>query len=239
MGIEPPSPYKGFPYVTVGLIVLNVLIFLITTLIFSSIPFVLEENSITQELIFYPSDFFAGKNWYSLFTSQFLHGGVLHIISNMYFLLIFGDDMEFCFGRPGFIIFYLFSGVIAGMFFAVMELLYAVLVFPTNIDAILNIGAVGASGALFGVMAGYGFSFPNRRLKLVPGSSKTIKAKNFVLFYVALEIIYTVAGLLGLIEGDTTAHAAHIGGFLGGLAFTYLFKFLNNKRYTQIKNLEI
>ncbi|MHA1269687.1 MAG: rhomboid family intramembrane serine protease [Candidatus Helarchaeota archaeon] len=240
MVIEPPNPNKKFPILTISLIMANVIIYLITTLAASAYPFYLDEsNPYVRQFIFYPSEFFALKNWYTLFTSQFLHGDPIHIISNMYFLFVFGDDMEHCLGKPAYIIFYLFSGVIAGMFFSVMQLFLAVLTSPTNLNAVLSIGAVGASGALFGVMAGYGFSFPDRPLRM-PGYKGSIKAKYFVLMYVLIEVIMTVYALIpGLSTGDSVAHAAHIGGFLGGLAFTYLYKIFNKKRYTQIKNLVI
>lgn len=237
MGIEPPNPNKKFPYLTIALIMINVVVYLVTTMVFSSVWFYLDEgNAVVNELIFYPSEFFALKDWYTLITSQFLHGDPIHIISNMYFLFVFGDDMEHCLGKPAYIIFYLFSGVIAGMFFSVFQLLLAVIASPTNLSLILDIGAVGASGALFGVMAGYGFSFPDRPLRF-PGFKGTMKAKYFVLFYVGMEVVLTI---LGLFQGmDSVAHAAHVGGFLGGLIFTYLFKIFNNKRYAQIKNMEI
>ena len=238
MVIEPPNPNKKFPYLTIGLIMANTIIYLITTLIFSNTMFYLEENAITNLYIFRPSEFFSFQNWYTLFTSQFMHGDPIHIISNMYFLFVFGDDMEQCLGKPAYIIFYLFSGVIAGMFFAVMQLLLAVLTSPLDLGLVLSIGAVGASGSLFGVMAGYGFSFPDRPLRM-PGYKNAIKAKYFVLSYVAFEAIFTALALLGVYGGDSVAHAAHIGGFLGGMAFVYLYKFFNTKRFKKIKNLEI
>ncbi|MHA1230463.1 MAG: rhomboid family intramembrane serine protease [Candidatus Helarchaeota archaeon] len=240
MAEEPKTIGRKFPILTVTIIMINVVVYLITTLIFSTNAFYLDDaNPYIQALIFYPSEFFQMKHWYTLFTSQFLHADPIHIISNMYFVLIFFDDLEYAFGKLTALVFYLFSGVIAGMFFAVMQLLFAVLFSPTNLNAVLSIGAVGASGAIFGVLAGYGFSFPNRLLR-IPGFTKPIKAKYFVLFYVMLEVIYTVSALVpGLAPGDSVAHAAHVGGFLGGLAFTYLYKIFNSKRYIKIKTLQI
>ncbi|MHA1311212.1 MAG: rhomboid family intramembrane serine protease [Candidatus Helarchaeota archaeon] len=240
MVIEPPNPNKKFPILTIIIIMTNVIIYLITTLIFSSSPFYLDEtNPVVNSMIFYPSDFFALNRWYTLYTSQFLHNDPLHIISNMFFVFVFFDDMENAFGKIPALIFYLFSGVIAGMTFALFQLFMAVIYSPTNLYAILSIGAVGASGAIFGVLAGYGFSFPDRPLRII-GYKGTIKAKYFVLFYIALEIIYTLIALVpGLSSGDSVAHAAHLGGFIGGLLFTYLFKIFNKKQYIRIKSLEV
>jgi membrane associated rhomboid family serine protease len=156
--------------------------------------------------------------WVTVFTSMFMHGGILHIAFNMLFLWIFGNNVEDSMGRPRFLLFYLAAGIVAA---------YAQALLDTNATA----PAIGASGAVAGVLGGYLLLYPHARvLTLI-----------FIVFFVTLiEVPATV--MLGLwfvlqfvpaigqlatpevsASGGGVAYFAHIGGFVFGLAAIKLF----------------
>ena len=156
--------------------------------------------------------------WETVFTSMFMHGGILHIAFNMLFLWIFGNNIEDSMGRPRFLLFYLAAGIVAA---------YAQALLDTNATE----PAIGASGAIAGVLGGYLLLYPRARvLTLV-----------FIIFFVTLIEIPAVImlgiwfllqflpaiGQLATPDVSTTgggiAYFAHIGGFLFGLAAIKLF----------------
>jgi membrane associated rhomboid family serine protease len=211
MVIEEPRPKKLVPFVTYGLILANVVIFIITLALTST-----DGGFSIGDLSgwwFEPAKMFQGQELYTLLTAAFLHANWVHLLSNMYFLWIFGDDCEDIMGHVTYLVFYLFAAVFASFFFALVT---AVVVSLTS-STLLGISCVGASGAIFGVMAGYAVFLPNRTL-LIPGYGR-MTAKVYIIFYAIMEIIYTVVGYQ-----DPTAHAAHVGGFLAGIFFAYIFK---------------
>ena len=154
--------------------------------------------------------------WATVFTSMFMHGGILHIAFNMLFLWIFGNNVEDSMGRPRFLIFYLLAGVVAAYTQAILS-------------ASSTLPAIGASGAIAGVLGGYLLLFPRARvLTLI-----------FIIFFVTLLEIPAVIMLgiwfvlqflpaLGQVSthatgGGGVAYWAHVGGFAFGLAAIKLF----------------
>jgi membrane associated rhomboid family serine protease len=156
--------------------------------------------------------------WVTIFTSMFMHGGILHIAFNMLFLWIFGNNVEDSMGRGRFVLFYLLAGIVAA---------YAQALLDTN----ATLPAIGASGAIAGVLGGYLLLYPHARvLTLV-----------FIIFFVTLIEIPAVImlgiwfvlqflpaiGQLATPDVSTTgggvAYFAHIGGFVFGLAGIKLF----------------
>jgi membrane associated rhomboid family serine protease len=146
----------------------------------------------------------------TLFTSMFLHGGLLHIASNMLYLFIFGDNVEDKLGHGRFLIFYLACGVIAGITHIV-------------VNANSPVPSIGASGAIAGVLAAYLRLFPHAQVRtllfigpfiLVP----RIAAAFLILFWFATQFFSGVTSL-GATTQETSGVAvwAHIGGFIGGL----------------------
>ncbi|MFX1293763.1 MAG: rhomboid family intramembrane serine protease [Promethearchaeota archaeon] len=166
---------------------------------------------------------FAGQNLHTLITAAFLHGNWIHLISNMYFLWVFGDDAEDMFGRTTFIVFYLSCAIFANVFFALITAVAAAIIDPL----LIAIPCVGASGAIFGVMAAYAIFFPNRTI-VVPGYGR-IKAKYYIAIYAIFETIYMIS------IGDNVAHAAHVGGFLAGVFFAFAFKKLFKTKFQTAK----
>lgn len=210
MVIEEPRPKKRIPFITYGLIIANVIIFIATLG-----P---DGNNIRDMWgwWFVADEFFRGQNLHTLITAAFLHGNWVHLISNMYFLWIFGDDAEDTMGWVTFLIFYLFCAIVASAFFALVTAAFN----PAGIYQ----PCVGASGAIFGVLAAYAIFFPNRTL-LIPGWGR-VTAKYYIAIYAVFEIIYTFVDPTGY-----TAHSAHVGGFLAGIFFTFAFKKLFQEQY--------
>lgn len=146
-------------------------------------------------------------NFHTLVTHMFLHGSWLHILSNMLFLWIFGDNIENALGRVRFVIFYLLCGFVA----AGAQML-------SDLDSIAAL--LGASGAVSGVLGAYIILHPRSRLKVLLFFFLPIElpAIVFLGFYFVIQLV----GVFGPV--GTTAYWAHIGGFLAGLALVRLMK---------------
>ena len=150
----------------------------------------------------------------TLFTSMFLHGGWFHILGNMWFLWVFGDNIEDVMGPFRFIVFYLLCGLAAAFAQIVSD--------PGS-----AVPMVGASGAIGGVMGAYALLYPRARVQtlLILGFHiTTIGVPAFVMlgYWFLLQILGGLPAL-GSSEGGV-AFWAHIGGFVAGLALIHLFK---------------
>ena len=149
-------------------------------------------------------------SWVTPFTSMFLHGGLLHLGSNMLFLHIFGDNVEDVLGRGRFVLFYLLCGLGA--------VVGQILVDPTSM-----VPMIGASGAISGVLAGYVTLFPHARVvTLIPIfifiHFMEVPAGIFIVLWFALQLVQGYLSLGMIAEGaGGVAWFAHIGGFLAGL----------------------
>ncbi len=150
---------------------------------------------------------------YRLVTSMFLHGGFLHLFLNMFALFIFGPDVERVLGRTKYLILYFGSGLAADYFHAYFILSF----FP--IKSLLMTPSIGASGAIFGVMAAYAVLFPFRRLMIFIGFPIIAPAVVAVFIMAALQFLYAL-----FTPFSEVAYAAHIGGFLTGLLLTLIYK---------------
>jgi membrane associated rhomboid family serine protease len=155
--------------------------------------------------------------WVTLFTSMFMHGGILHLAGNMLFLWIFGNNIEDSMGRVRFLLFYLLAGLIA---------VYA----QSLLDTGATVPTIGASGAVAGVLGGYALLYPQARvLSLI-----------FIVFFVTLIEVpaFVILGIWFVLQfipaiGQTAipdiageggvAYWAHLGGFVFGLAAIKLF----------------
>jgi membrane associated rhomboid family serine protease len=153
--------------------------------------------------------------YYSFVTSMFLHGGWMHLIGNMLYLWIFGNNVEDAMGPLRFTAFYLLTGIAA----AVAQIL---------IDPASPVPMVGASGAIAGVLGGYLVLYPRARvLALVPLGFFTqvteVPAILFLPIWFLLQLLYGVASLGVQTQGGGVAFWAHIGGFVAGLILVRLF----------------
>ncbi|MHC0054387.1 rhomboid family intramembrane serine protease [Actibacterium sp. D379-3] len=202
--IRDHNPSSRTPYVTYGLIAVNVLVFLSYWPLFAE-PARLERFFYDWALI--PAAVSDGVLLHGFLTSMFLHGGLMHLAGNMLFLWIFGDNLEDELGHAPFLGFYLTSGVAAG--------LAQYLAAPDSIAPM-----VGASGAIAGVMGGYMLMFPRARVDVL---------FIFIIFFrifalpawIILGVWFTIQLFSGAsmpMDGGGVAYLAHAGGFVAGLA---------------------
>ncbi len=221
--IRDDNPTRTFPFVTVFLILANVAVFVYQwTLGQGAEAFIYRLGAIPweithfQELPQIPAEYRSGfPNMLTLLTSMFLHGGLFHLLGNMLYLWIFGDNVEAIMGRIRFFLFYILCGVAAS--------LSHVLIAPAS-----NVPMVGASGAISGVLGAYFLRFPRARVHVLIFLFifiKTIRIPAlFVLgFWFVLQVLNGM-GSLGPSGENSVAWFAHIGGFLAGLVLVLLFE---------------
>lgn len=209
-------PSTKRPVVMITFIIINAVVY------FYEIT--LEKNNLQYFLISYgaiPKLILSGQNLYTLITSMFLHGGFWHILGNMVYLWVFGDNIENAFGHIRFFFFYLFSGL--------MGSLLHILTSTTS-----QIPMVGASGAISGILGAYFILYPNARiLTLVPIfyfiRVLFLPAYLFLGFWILLQFFSGFASL-PLKDGGGVAWFAHIGGFLTGVIFALFIRKRIKKR---------
>lgn len=177
--------------VTIGLIFLNTLLFLFT---FSKIDFFIEKFGLI------PQNIFNLSQPQTILTSMFLHGSFWHLLGNMWFLWVFGNNLEAAMGRFRYLIFYLLCGVFAAILYSIFT--------PSKITPI-----IGASGAISGVLGGYFILFPSHKIKsLVPIffflTIISVPAIVFLVIWVLYQVFLPEAGV---------ATGAHLIGFLAGI----------------------
>jgi membrane associated rhomboid family serine protease len=163
-------------------------------------------NQLIQNYGLVPAEVMKGENLVSLVTSMFLHADILHVGLNMFFLLVSGDAVERDLGNFRFLGLYLACGIIAGLF-------------HSYLNSASTIPTIGASGAIFGVLAAFAILFPFRwLLKLFGFIPIPMPAIIFVFITILTETTYVSSGIL-----ENVAHTAHVGGFLAGVFLTLLF----------------
>jgi membrane associated rhomboid family serine protease len=146
-----------------------------------------------------------------LFTSMFLHSGIAHILGNMLFLWIFGDNVEDFFGHIGYLAFYLFCGIASGLIHVAFNLHSP-------------IPAVGASGAISGVMGAYMLLYPRTKvLTLVLIFLVPLPAFIILGYWFFIQFVEGLSSV-GAMSGGGVAWWAHIGGFLTGFLITLLVR---------------
>lgn len=147
------------------------------------------------------------KIW-QLFSYMFLHGNLLHLLFNLLALWMFGGELEQKWGKKIFLKYYIFCGIGAGFFIAVMNFI----VFNYYGYAPVTIGA---SGAIYGILLAYGIQWPNREVLLY--FLFPIKIKYLVIGFGLMEFLGTIASATG--TGGAVSHIGHIGGVISGLIY--------------------
>ena len=210
------NPSGTFPAVTLAVIVACTAAFLYELSLGEGLNRFLMEFALVPGQVSYGLQ--TGEHWRGIvppfFTSMFLHGGWLHLIGNMWFLWIFGDNVEDALGSFRFVFFYLACGLAAGFTHFILGPSSAV---PT----------IGASGAIAGVLGGYLVLYPGARvLTLVPlGFFMRIMELPAALMIGLWFLIQFASGLLTQgMEGGGVAWWAHVGGFIAGLALVKLLR---------------
>ena len=211
------DPTRALPVATIGIVVLNVLVFLFE----ASLPEA-RFNALVNAWSLVPCEFtnqcqaYPGTPspfWLTLFSSMFLHAGWDHILGNMVFLVVFGMHVERAMGARRYVLFYLVCGMAA----SAAEILTS---------AGSNVPGLGASGAIAGVLAAYLVLYPGSRVRsLIPlGLSyrvASIPAWVFIGFWFLLQLADGAMSLSDASGG--VAYSAHVGGFIAGLLLVRLF----------------
>jgi membrane associated rhomboid family serine protease len=193
------------PVVTYALIAANVLFFLVE---------LSSGDSFIQRWAFVPSRFLANPagDFATIFTSMFMHAGWVHLLGNMLYLWIFGDNVEDRLGHALFFVFYILCGIGAT---------FAQLMFSLG----SNIPNLGASGAIAGVLGAYLLMFPGRRVNVLLGRVVTPMSALVVIgFWIILQIFSQIGAFTASsqTEGGGVAYMAHIGGFVTGLVLAFV-----------------
>jgi membrane associated rhomboid family serine protease len=212
------SDRRFAPFINYLLIAINILVFVFLqgmggnekfTYAFSTVPAEILTGKDIATGVLEPTPV---PVYFTLITSMFMHGGWAHLLGNMLFLWVFGDNIENRIGHMRYLIFYLVCGIIASLSH----------VFVSGSDSLTP--SLGASGAISGVLGGYLLLFPSRRVRVIMGYGvSTVPA------FVALGIwiVFQVISQMGVLGGDQggggVAYAAHIGGFIAGLLLIKLF----------------
>lgn len=208
-------PYKDdnprilIPYVTYGIIAINILVFVIQFNM--GISSQMAEENFIYSFGFIPANF----SFITIFTSMFLHGGFSHIMGNMWFLWVFGDNVEGVLGHAKYALFYILCGVAA----TISQLL---------INPASTIPMVGASGAIAGVLGMYMIRFPKANVHvfafiIIFFTTFRIPAL-FVLGFWFFNQLTNGLGSLGFNTTGGVAWFAHIGGFIAGIMLNQAFK---------------
>jgi len=202
------NPTRTFPFITIGLIAFNILVFLGQI----ASPSGMEKISLSYGAI--PQYILTFENVQPLhpvltiFSAMFMHGGILHLAGNMLYLWIFGNNIEDKLGHVRFLVFYIFCGIVSAYAHAITE--------PHSL-----IPMIGASGAISGILGAYLLLFPRAGVYTLIFLGFFIQIVKIPAFVVIgfWAIIQFINGLLstGLIKEGGVAWFAHIGGFLTGL----------------------
>lgn len=202
----------GRPYVTYLLIAINAIIFLAEVIVTANFSDRAATNALLQTYGAIPYKVLGG-DIFSVISSMFLHGGIAHLIGNMLFLFVFGDNIEDKFGRIKYVLIYIAWGIAA----AYAHSFYAVSTGGGEIPAI------GASGAVSGVLGAYLVLFPRAKIFTIIAAffitTVRIPAIAYIPFWFVMQVIL---GLLNPLGG--VAYFAHIGGFLAGVLTGYVLK---------------
>jgi membrane associated rhomboid family serine protease len=236
--LKDDNPIQITPIVTWVLIAINVMVFLYQLMLgpqsgrlfvfqYGAIPAVVfGDQTLPEAIAIIPAGL-------SIFTSMFLHGGWMHLIGNMWFLWIFGNNIEDAMGSLKFLVFYLICGCLAAFSHIV-----------TNVESVVPM--IGASGAISGVLGAYLLLYPRARV--------------YTLIFLGIfsRLLYLPAGIIlgywfliqvlsnsfsGNQSGGGVAFGAHVGGFLAGILLVGLFKkrdvrFFNPPRHQSVANYD-
>ncbi len=228
------SGRRTTPFVTWALIAANVFVFVFLqgfgtnerfTLAYATVPYeILTGRDVAQSI---PIQDEYGRTrgsidlqptpipvFLTLLTSMFMHGGLAHLLGNMLYLHVFGDNVEDDLGHGRFLVFYLICGILAGL---------AHVLTTAALKSGVLLPSLGASGAISGVLAGYVVLFPRQRVRVLWFFS-LIDVPAFV--SIGIWFVFQLVSGLGMLGGGSSgvAYGAHVGGFLAGLILVRLFR---------------
>jgi membrane associated rhomboid family serine protease len=193
------------PLVTYALIALNMLFFFLE---------LSGGDAFIAQWAFVPRRFLAnpGGDFLTIFTSMFMHAGWAHLLGNMLYLWIFGDNVEDRFGHIKFTLFYLLCGIAAT---------FAQLAFSSG----SNVPNLGASGAIAGVLGAYILMFPQGKVRVLQGQQVIqVPALIVIGLWIVLQLFSGIGSITSAAQEGGVAYMAHIGGFVAGFVLTLLFR---------------
>jgi membrane associated rhomboid family serine protease len=204
---DPKPKATTFPFITILLFIINIAVFVYQVSLGSE-----GVQDFVMRWGFIPAEFWDGNQFITLITAMFLHGGLLHIASNMLFLAIFGNNVEDQLGHWTYLGVYLAAGIVASLAFAAA--------FP-GMDGPL----VGASGAIAGVLGGYILLFPRATVRALFFFGPFITAGRvaailLIGFWFLLQVFQSFVQVLELAPQENVAFLAHAAGFVFGLIAT-------------------
>ena len=216
------NPTHSKPYVTIALIVLCCLLFIWQLSLGSDGGKAIFALGVIPTSLLQDTPLPTNLRWVSpeltLLTSMFLHGGFMHLLGNMLYLWIFGDNIEDILGKPVFLLFYFICGIVAALSQALPE--------PNS-----QIPMIGASGAISGVLGAYVVFFPKKKIKVAIPLGFFLQilrlpAYVVLIFWFILQLINGAnAG-----SGGGIAFGAHIGGFVAGLVLAPILAVVTRKK---------
>jgi len=199
---------KTLPIVTYCLIALNVLFYFFEMA--GGEEFIMRWAFVPSRFL---SDPYADSS--TIFTSMFMHAGIAHLVGNMLYLWIFGDNVEDSIGKTPFLIFYFVCGISA---------IFSQMLFNPE----STVPNVGASGAIAGVLGAYIYLFPHGKINVILGRSMQMMPAYIVIgFWFVLQFISGVGSTAHLEGSGGVAYMAHIGGFLMGLVIMFFYQQIN------------
>lgn len=212
--LKDDNPTRTFPIINYALIVANIAVFIyqMTLPPYEYKAFLMANAMVPMRIPQFLAGYLGFKMaFYPMFTSMFLHGGLMHLLGNMLFLYIFGDNVEDYFGHLGYLVFYLVCGIGSGLIHSLFNL--------TS-----SLPALGASGAISGVMGAYAVLYPRARVLMLFFVFLVPVPAYFVLgYWFALQFLSGIGEFGGAISGGV-AWWAHIGGFLMGMVIALMVK---------------
>lgn len=208
---------NGRPFVNYSLIGVNIIVFICEIIITGNFSNRMAVNELFSNYGSIPDLVLSGQNLGSLVSSMFMHGSIAHLLGNMFFLYVFGDNLEDRFGHFRYLLLYLFWGVMA----ALAHSIYAISTGEGSIPAI------GASGAISGVLGAYLIFFPHAKIHTIIFAffitTVRIPAIAYIPFWFIMQLVFALIG-----QSGGVAYLAHIGGFIIGLVSAYGWKFFSN-----------
>jgi len=224
--IRDRNPSATFPYVTIGIIIINVFFFLYELSLGSGLDkFIMKFGVVPLRVSYYSQvpDLTFISTFFPFISSMFLHGGFVHLIGNMWFLWIFGDNIEDKLGHFKYLVFFILCGIIAS----------SVHIFFNSQS---NVPCIGASGAIAGVLGAYMVTFPRARVvTIVPLFIfiQVIELPAIVVlgFWFVIQFFNGAISITASTSGAGVAWWAHIGGFAAGITLLYTILIFFNRTY--------
>jgi hypothetical protein len=224
------NSFRSTPQIVLNLIIINTLVFFAQN-IFGGMNEFSKFNNLFALHHFKSPDF----RPYQLVTHMFMHGSFFHLLANMFGLWMFGSMMERVWGPKKFLTFFIICGLGAAFaqlgsyihdYWSIDHMAITSEEYSVYVDILRRNATVGASGAIMGILAAYGYTFPNTQLIIFP-IPIPVKAKWAIIGIIAMDILGGISNSVG----DNIAHFAHIGGALIGFIIVLIWNKTDKRHF--------